>query len=322
MQTMFGNLLAASLAFCVLVDASAQDIDLNEIKPKCPAPYKEAPENGKCVPDEPKLKEVKEDACDTTLGLAWDGAQCVAKGKAPVPNCGTMLPDVVYKNGSCVVDRSIPRSAAGDYVGDYFHVIAVSDAHGRVTYTPDTWLKVLSQKKLGEQDNELTVIALRDQPWFFLRDKRVEEPTRVVRASDLIEVGASRAGWVYGALALPFKYYPSDKRFSTNVSVGPYVGRRWGVAGAAYTVAATAAVGSVTGEVRDADNNVTSTPDLLAFSIAAGVMWDISKAPNIRPFKVGLFVGKDRVSSDDAVSYKNNRKWWISFQIGYDFTDN
>lgn len=40
------------------------------------------------------------------------------------------------------------------------------------------------------------------------------------------------------------------------------------------------------------------------------------------PFKVGWFHGSDRVNSDNAVKYKSNRKPWVAFQIGYDFTDN
>jgi hypothetical protein len=51
-------------------------------------------------------------------------------------------------------------------------------------------------------------------------------------------------------------------------------------------------------------------------------MYDISKAPGIKPFKIGLFFGQDRVSKDKVVSYRQNGQTWVAFQVGFDFTDN
>jgi hypothetical protein len=183
---------------------------------------------------------------------------------------------------------------------------------------------VLSQQKLGNNDMALTVIPVLSAPTPFLtwRDKEANEQARTVRATDLAEVGATRAGWAYGGLALPFKYYTGEHRFVTNVSVGPYVGWRWGQPGSTITLAATAAIGSVAGEIRDADNKITSTPQLTAFSWGGGAMWDLSKAADSKPFKIGVFVGKDRVSHDDVVKFKNDNKFWMSLQVGFDFTDN
>lgn len=316
-------ILASGLALSVWLPAASQDIDIISIKPTCPTPFKAQPDNGKCVIDSAVLGTFKDKAsCESTVGLAFDSSQCMVKGEAPTPNCGTLLPDLTYKNGACVIDRSIPRSATGDYEGDYFRIIALSADHTRIRYQQDQWIHVLSQRKISEQDSELTVIRLIEPPRLYRPDKRSSEPARTVRASDLEQIGATRVGWTYGALALPFKYYPGEKRFKTNVSIGPYVGRRYGIPGSAFTVAATAAIGAVTGEVRDADNNVTSTPELMAFSLAAGVMWDLNKSPAVKPFKIGLFVGKDRASTDKDVTFQGNRKRWVSFQIGYDFTEN
>jgi hypothetical protein len=124
-------------------------------------------------------------------------------------------------------------------------------------------------------------------------------------------------------LSLPFKYHAHDKSFTPGaLNIGPYLGRRWGSSGSAITAALAAAIGSVRGEVRDAQGNITGTPDVTAFSMAVGLMLDVSKNPDFKPFKVGLFYGIDRVNADDAVKYKHNRKPWVAFQIGYDFTDN
>ena len=65
-----------------------------------------------------------------------------------------------------------------------------------------------------------------------------------------------------------------------------------------------------------------STPDLQAFSLALGYMYDIAKGVDTRPFKIGFFVGSDVVGADNGVKYKHNKKPWLAFQIGFDFTDN
>ena len=123
-------------------------------------------------------------------------------------------------------------------------------------------------------------------------------------------------------LALPYKFHTDDNSFGSSVSIGPYFGRRWGVPGSAYTMAVAATIGTVKGEIRDAQDKITSTPDLQAFSLAAGFMWDIAKGAGTRPFKVGVFAGADVVGSDNAIKYKHNRKPWLAFQVGFDFTDN
>ena len=94
------------------------------------------------------------------------------------------------------------------------------------------------------------------------------------------------------------------------------------MAGSAITFAGTVAIGSVKGEVKDSTGKVTDTPDLMALSVAAGWMYDISKSASGKPFKIGVFIGKDFVSSGNAVNYPRNRQTWAAFQIGFDFTDN
>lgn len=305
--------------------AVADVIDLASIKPFCPTPFNDVPVGGACTPNQQKLDGLKDATSCKGIGIEFDKekAKCVVKGKAPAPQCSNVLPDLVVKGGVCVVDRQVPRSATGDYVGDYFHIKATRHDHPGLSYGTDTWLKVLSQQPLGTDDRLLTVIAVREPQLGGHGFKPIDQAeTTTVRASDLIEVGATRVGWTYGVLALPFKFYANDKSLASGLSLGPYVGRRWGAPGSAYTLAAAAAIGSVKGEVRDAQDKITSTPDLQAFSVAVGAMWDISKSQNIKPFKIGLFVGVDSVSNDNVVKFKNNRKPWMAFQIGFDFTDN
>lgn len=302
--------------------ASAQTIDLASIQPKCNAPFEYDKAAGKCQKVDAELAKL--DTADKCKGpgLAFDAGKCAAPaGREPVPVCGEALPDLVYKDKKCVVERRVPRSASADYVGDCFRLVALPRDDNRIGYESGTTLKVLSQKAIASDDKELTVAPSEGTSMFSCEARRNTVAT-TVNASDLIAVGADRVGWAYGVLAMPFKYHAHDKSFGAGVSIGPYFGRRWGTPGSAYTFAVAATIGSVKGEVRDGAGNITSTPDLQAFSLASGFMWDISKAQNTKAFKIGVFAGADVVSQDNVVKYKNNRKPWVAFQIGFDFTDN
>lgn len=316
------TIASASLA------APIETIDLADIQPNdCPGPFTFDSSTKGCKGDSAKLAKIKSaPQCDSS-GLHWDDktATCTfLKNQEPKPGCGNRLPDLAVKDGKCVVQRDTPRSASGNYVGDCFTVIA-TPLPNPLKFDAGEKLVVLSQRDDGE-DKLLNVAAAKlktigpmNVPYFC--DVAGSE-IKSVRASDLSAAGAERLGWTYGVLALPFKYYRDDHSFGAGASLGPYIGRRSGAAGSATTFAAAATIGAVKGEIKDATGNITGTPDLLAFSVAVGVMYDISKAPGVTPFKVGLFIGQDRVSKDKAVSYKQNGKGWVAFQIGFDFTDN
>lgn len=320
MKTFFPLALQVVLLGFMLTTAQARAdvIDVSSLKPSCPKPYSETPVNGTCKVN----PNITEKDCNESHGK-YSAGTCTLEGKAPSPQCIANVPDLMVKGEVCVIDRKVPRSAVGDYVGDYFEIKARSQALAGAGVQNSARLKVLSQQPLGEDDKLLTVIAVKEWKAFgggyepINRDEILQ-----VKASDLIDAGATRHGWAYGVLALPFKYYASDKSMASGLSLGPYFGRQVAAPGSIYTIAVAAALSSVKGEVRDADNKITSTPDLQAFSVAVGTMWSISKAPKIKPFKIGLFVGLDSVRSDDVVKFKNNRKAWVAFQVGFDFTDN
>lgn len=308
--------LSCSLPLPAFADA----VDLST--PTCSKPFDFA--NGKCAISDEKLAKLKGPGdCTNVDGLKADGAKCTRADPAPTPQCRSVAGgSVQFKDGKCWFDSHVTSSASGDYVGDYFTIIGVpNDDPGRFGGPPGTHLKVLSQKSLGETDRMLTLIKADVKMMFWTKENATGE-TVTVKASELIEYGAERTGWTYGALAIPYKYYFGGKNFGSSVAIGPYVGRRWGRPGSAVTLAVSAAIGSVKGEVRDAQDKITSTPDLMAYSAAVGVMWDISKAQGVKPFKIGMFVGADTVSADDGVKFKNNRKPWVAFQVGFDFTDN
>ncbi len=237
-----------------------------------------------------------------------------------------MLVDVLVVIGDqCAVKRTTPSSQTGDYEGDCLRIALPPDGNA-ADFPHGADFKVISQEVVG-QDRRLLVARGESMlgwlhPYFGGCGSSLSGCPRKVMASSVVVAGTNRMGWTYGMLALPFKYFGHDKSFSTAVSLGPYVGRRFSTAGSAVTLAGAAALGSVQGEVRDAAGTVTGTPELTSFSWAAGVMWDISKNSGTRPFKMGVFYGKDYVSEDSAATYKHNRKSWLAFQIGFDFTDN
>jgi hypothetical protein len=209
-------------------------------------------------------------------------------------------------------------SARGDYIGDCFKIIA-TPAEPAPKLPSGTYWQVQSQSD-DKNDPELTIVSATSTARYFCSPKG--DPVQKVKASVMTEIGAERLGWTYGMLTLPFKYYAHDKSFASAGSLGPYVGRRSGAAGSAITFAGTLAIGSVKGEVKDSAGVTTDTPELLALSIAAGWMYDISKSPGGKPFKIGLFIGRDYVGAGNAVKYARNGQTWAAFQIGFDFTDN
>jgi hypothetical protein len=289
---------------------------------QCPANFDLV--DGKCKADAQKVKSLGEGACNTP-GLAYIASTktCeVIENQAPVPKCAATEPPSAFDKAlkQCVVQDDRPRSGLGDYVGDCFRVRAVP-ASAPAKPASGGIYAVVAQRAEGSTDKLLTLAETDDGGQWKCASK-VGTTLIDLKASDLIAMGADRSGWAYGVLALPYKFHFDDKSFGSGVSIGPYFGRRWGTPGSAYTLAMAATIGSVKGEVRDSAGNVTSTPDLQAFSLALGYMYDIAKGSDTRPFKIGFFVGADVVGADNVVKYKHNKKPWLALQIGFDFTDN
>ncbi len=320
------SLLLAGLLALAAFTAQAQAVKkvVTDATLSCAAPFEA--KAGACAADAEAVAKLGAEACKGR-GLAFVGtpAKCfVVAEQVPLPVCagGAVASAFDAALKQCVAKDDTPRSAAGNYVGDCFTLVATPRPNPLGFDTGEKFV-VLSQRDDGDDKLLAVAKAERAGPWpmsYFCSTQGPE--LKALRASELNASGAERLGWTYGVLALPFKYYAKDRSFGSGVSLGPYVGRRSGAAGSAITFAAAATIGAVKGDVKDASGTVTGTPDLMAFSFALGWMYDISKAPGIKPFKIGLFVGQDRVSSDKAVSYKLNGQTWVAFQIGFDFTDN
>jgi hypothetical protein len=313
-----GAVLLAAIG-TLSVPVTAGVIDLASIKPQCDKPFEFDKEKKACRFSNSEADKLEESACTDKKGVQWNATskKCVeVAGEAPEPNCGQALAGLKLKDGACMVDTTSSTGSAGDYVGDCFKVVALPVAGSSSAIKPGRYLV---QFQSGEPNGPTLNLVEAERRWgipYTCQAKAV--PMVQVRAAELEEIGAERMGWTYGFLTMPFKYYPKDKELRPGGALGAYLGRRSGVAGSAITFAGAATIGGVQADSADDSG---STPTLMAVSIAMGALFDVSKTPSARPFKIGLFVGKDFVSQNEASSYALNGKPWVAFQIGFDFTD-
>lgn len=329
------GLAAAFLASPLTVRALPNTINPSDYqKPKaCPNGFDFSDSDAQCVVA--KSLQTDKAACTAFKILAYDDTKtaCALRPdqKAPAPTCNVLDGyKATLTSGLCLYERATPVSAAGDYIGDCFHILAVPP---NVDLVADSrYLVTFQGDKSGEsQDRALTLVeAERKFSFAYCKPKVGAKVVEGVKASDLIRTGAYRTGWAYGLLTMPYKYFPGAKSFVSGAPVGPYLGLRFGSVGAGMTVAAALTIGQVNGDTvnitKDAGGIETKTKtgstQLPAISGAVGVIFDISKAQNTKAFKAGFFIGRDRVNNDPTIDYKYNGRGWLAVQLGYDFTDN
>jgi hypothetical protein len=265
-------------------------------------------------------------------GLEVQGGTCTLKAaEVRSPYCRLALTGLVYdpQQKVCKASVSPNSSSRGDYIGDCFQIVAVP---------PDSGLRregiygVTEQESLPSNDKKLTLVEARlgRVPWFGQWGCiATNGPATKVNASELDRHAAKREGWAYGALTMPYKYYPGTKSFVSGLPLGAYLGWRAGQLGSGGTFAAALTLSQVKADTVDPKTldaqgkpTKTGTADVQAISAAVGFLFDVTKTNGGRPFKAGLFVGKDRVNASPTISFPQDRKWWVAVQLGYDFTDN
>ncbi len=324
---MSSHALSLLLLLAGLIAASgARSADSPAIEPKCVSPFDYDADKKNCKPGA-GFKDLKGESCTGNSGSIVND-QCTepAADKMPKPSCGDSR--FRFKEGKCYVDDSTPRSSEGDYVGDCFTIRGVTQPLRDAGLAPPTdadyrLVMVTSQKDISEgKDRELKVVDARFfwKPLWCLAKGGAEVKT--LKASELVESGAARRGWVFGAMTVPFKYYEEGGSLTGNLSVGPYVGWRYARNGSGFTWAASGALSAIQGEVRDSNDAIIDRPQLVGYTAAVGVLWDISKRPGTRPFQLGFVVGQDRVARSNVTKFKQNGETWYALQIGYQFTDN
>lgn len=140
-----------------------------------------------------------------------------------------------------------------------------------------------------------------------------------VKKDDLESYGYNRSGWTYGVLLVPYKYHRHDKSFSSETTVGPYIGYRQGWIGFDVSLVGSIGLASLTVPTTAADGS-TSTSTLQGFSMAVGVISSFRK--NKSPIQFGLLIGRDWAGSNSATPYEHEGKTWLGAQIGFAFTKN
>ncbi|MBI3777266.1 MAG: hypothetical protein HY273_17270 [Gammaproteobacteria bacterium] len=288
----------------------------------------------KCVAVEEKIKLLDSASC-TAANFNFDKKQklCVAQSKEleikcrPIPGYAPKISGT-GKDAKCNFERTTPVSAPGDYIGDCFHIKAIPPD---TALAEDKYYLVSGQKNVdaNNDDRELTLVSAEN--WWHWPPGCAAEiggTQHQVLASQLIQAGASRRGYAYGFLTMPYKYFPGQKSFLINVPIGGYLGWRYGQAGSGTTLALAVTLGSVKANTVDPTKldaagkpTVTGTADVAAFSRAIGIIFDVLKSSKGKAFKAGVFVGRDIVNSDPTIDYRFNRKTWVAIQLGYDFTD-
>jgi len=130
-------------------------------------------------------------------------------------------------------------------------------------------------------------------------------------------------GVSYGVLAVPFKYHFSDHALTGGSTLGGYLGLTQDagftqisevVGGGLALVSTTAATSNFTSTSSGSSTSAPSTSTLTGLSIVTGILGKIGNTNT----QFGLLIGIDEV--DNSARYKYNSKPWLSFSIGYNFS--
>lgn len=147
--------------------------------------------------------------------------------------------------------------------------------------------------------------------YIILRDcKELTSPVETdvqysIDKASMVAYDRRRFGWTYGALITPFKYYPGDKYFGGNATIGLYLGYRvHDRQGISDTLAFS--LGATTASVTDAAGVTTNQSGT---TLALAWLTEIKNK-----YVVGLIVGQDHFST--ATSYLYNGKTWVGVNFG------
>jgi hypothetical protein len=209
---------------------------------------------GKCKPVAAEVRKLKGDACTAAGFVTAANGECSIPNefKAPAPSCKAIAGRKATITGTdasarCSYENSVATSALGDYISDCFKVRAVPEGSGLVE--GETYF-VSGQRDADKDDKELSLLR-GEISVLPLGCRSKKGPLLTARASQLIEGGASRYGYSYGFLTMPYKYFPKEKSFLVNAPIGAYLGWRAGQAGSGFTVAGALTLSSVKADVVD-----------------------------------------------------------------------
>jgi hypothetical protein len=135
-----------------------------------------------------------------------------------------------------------------------------------------------------------------------------------ISAGDMNNVGY-RAGFDYGALAVPFKLQlTGGKAYTGSASLGAYLGYQnpignWGINVTPMIFAGVSDISTAA-----STGSTTTSQTVAGLSYGGGFLFQIKDS-----FQAGVVLGFDHVTS--AQTYQYNDKPWISLQLGYSFAN-
>lgn len=145
--------------------------------------------------------------------------------------------------------------------------------------------------------------------------------TYKLSSEQLKDASYSRYGWIYGPMAVPFKFFPHDRSFEPSQSLGMYLGYRtsWfesrGLSWVASAGLATMKVSQVVDDPAKPGAKTTKENTVAGYTVAGGVLFDLTR--ETKPFVAGLLMGRDFVGSNSALTYRHDNRTWIALQIGW-----
>jgi hypothetical protein len=120
-----------------------------------------------------------------------------------------------------------------------------------------------------------------------------------------------RAGWDYGALAVPFKVQLSGKQaFSGSATLGGYLGYKFPLEGIVLRPIVFAGASNISTSATT--GGTTTSQTVAGLSYGFGLLTTIKGS-----LQAGLVLGFDHVDSSQPYAY--NDKPWLSLEIGYSF---
>ncbi len=131
--------------------------------------------------------------------------------------------------------------------------------------------------------------------------------------ADDLKKTATRSGWDFGTLVVPFKLQLSGKNaFTSSATVGAYLGYRMPFDDIGFGLSPVIFAGASNISTSQTTGGTTQSQTVAGISYGFGLIANIKDS-----FNMGLVFGADHV--DSAQPYAYSDKPWVSFEIGYSF---
>jgi len=142
----------------------------------------------------------------------------------------------------------------------------------------------------------------------------IAEGTEFYVSQDDLENAAIRAGWDYGTLVVPFKIQLTKAHaFAGSSTIGAYLGYRLPIHALGFQLTPVIFAGASNIATSETTGGATNSQTVAGLTYGFGLIGTIKDS-----FHMGIVLGADHV--DTAQPYLYNDRPWLSFEIGYSFS--